>query len=46
MASGDRFHRRRLASERWRDDHPAVPWFAIGAGIVLWLVALLLVGVR
>jgi len=45
MVAGDRFHRRRLASELWRESHPAVPWLAIGLGLVLCLAALLLAGV-
>lgn len=42
--AGTSYHRRSLSSERWRDEHPWIPWLAIVAGVgVLTLAALVLV---
>ena len=40
-SSGVAYHQRRLASERWRDEHRSAPWLAVLAGAVLCVLALL-----
>jgi hypothetical protein len=39
--AGESYHRRRLSSERWRDEHRSVPWVAVAAGVLLLAVAVL-----
>lgn len=36
---GESFHHRRLASERWREEHAPLAWAVVGAGVVLLAVA-------
>ena len=40
---GSVYHRRTLASERWRDEHRAAPWLAVAVGLVLITLAMLAV---
>jgi len=44
-AAGTAYHRRRLGSERWRDEHPGLPWAVVALGALLLALAVLL-GVR
>jgi CRISPR/Cas system-associated exonuclease Cas4 (RecB family) len=34
-AAGERDHERRLGAERWRDEHGALAWLAVVAGLAL-----------
>ena len=36
---GQAFHRRQLSSERWRDEHPRIPWLAVACGVGLVVLA-------
>jgi len=40
--AGETFHRRRLGAERWREEHPHLPWVAVVLGLGLTVVALAL----
>lgn len=42
LDDGLRYHRRQLRSERWRSEHPRIPWLAVLAGVALVAVAILL----
>ena len=40
-AAGATYHRRRLSSERWRDEHRRIPWLAVVVGLGFVAVAVL-----
>ncbi|HYB63224.1 MAG TPA: hypothetical protein VEE86_02230 [Thermoplasmata archaeon] len=37
--AGETYHARRLSSERWRDEHRAIPWLAVAVGVGLVAIA-------
>jgi len=42
-AAGAHYHRRQLQAERWRDEHPGLPWVVVAAGVALLFLALAVV---